>query len=75
MAKKRPFTALILIMVIFALVAFLTIIPSTGITGFFLYERISSIFSKNTLATIGPTAIFIIIFSAATIALKRISKE
>ncbi len=74
MAKKRPFIAIIVMILVFALVAFIALLPN-GITGFTVYEEFSSMFSQNALATVGPTAIFIIIFAVAIIALKRISKE
>lgn len=76
MAKKKPFLAIILIMLTFAIIAFITSIPNSGITGgFAVYGKLTSMFSKNALVTIGPTAIFITILTVTIIALQRISKE
>ncbi len=75
MAKKKPFLAIILIMLTFALVAFIASIPTNRITGFAVYGKLTSTFSSNALATVGPTVVFIIIFIVAMIALQRISKE
>ena len=74
MAKKRPFIAMLYIVLIFALIAFISTM-SNGITGFFIYENLTAAFSKNALVTIGPTAVFIILFSVAIITLHRMSKE
>lgn len=75
MAKKKPFLAIILIMLTFALIAFIASIPTNGITGFVVYGKLTSMVSQNALATIGPTTIFTIILIVAIIALQRISKE
>jgi len=74
MAKKRPFIALLYFVLIFSLLAFISTM-SNGITGFFIYENLTTAFSKNALVTIGPTAVFVVIFSVAIIALNRMSKE
>ncbi len=72
MAKKRPFISLILLLLGFAAIAF---IGSGDITGLAVYENFSSTFSKNTLSVIGPTTIFLIIFSVSIVALRRITKD
>jgi len=75
MVKKRPLIALLLIVVIFALIAFVSLSSDSSITGLAVYENLRSIGSQNILAAVGPIAVFIILFSVAITALHKLSKE
>ncbi|MBR9691526.1 hypothetical protein GOV06_01955 [Candidatus Woesearchaeota archaeon] len=70
--KKRPFVIAILVMLSFAIIA----VFNSGITGYTVYEKLSSIFSGNTLSAVGgPIIILTVIITISVIALKKITKD
>ncbi len=78
MEKKNPVLIVTLVMLSFAIVALLntTFSGSNGITGYSVYGKLSSIFSGNTLSTMGaPMIILTLILVVSAVALRNISKD
>ena len=71
MVRQRPFLLIGMVGVAFGMIALL----NGGLTGFSVYGKLSSIFSGNTLSTMGPSiVIFSIIFGVAIVGLSRLNK-
>ncbi|MBW2996441.1 hypothetical protein KY332_04015 [Candidatus Woesearchaeota archaeon] len=76
MEKKKPIIIIAMILGAFTLVAFFNALFSGGLTGLSVYDKLSSIFSGNTLSTIGsPMLILTIIITVSAVALKNVHKK
>ena len=76
--KKKPIIIIAMILGAFTLVAFInaTFTGFSQITGFTVYDKLSSIFSGNTLSTIGaPMLVLTMIIAVSAVALKNIVKD
>ncbi len=71
MEKKRPFVIIALVLISFGIIALL----NASITGFTVYDKLSSIFSGNALSTMGPTLVLGTIFAISIVALHKTSKK
>jgi len=72
MQKKKPFIAMLYLIAIFSLIALISALSGSGITGLYVLGELSS---DNSLMILGPIAVFGLLFSAGIIALIKMSRE
>jgi len=70
MEQKRPFLVLAFVLVTLGIIAAL----NASVTGFSVYDKLSSIFSGNALSTAGPTILLLTILTISVVALHRSTK-